>query len=371
MKILFVSDANSIGGAEKYLVMLIESLNIRHEIHVLCRPHISLLFENIRGVRCVWKSGGDNVQKTGFSKEIDKISFLLSARKIIKIIKPNIIHVNITFWGRNAFIISSLHLIIKDADIVATCHLTEKKHKWGWRLYRKYLFRWAIFKGLRLIVISNFMKKLVAESLRVSDHSLFRIYNPLPHDNKSQNADITDLDDFIRDENSFLFLCASRIEKHQKDYQLLVEAVETLVAKRNDFIVVILGSGPFEAELKTIIERKNLNTYIKLLGFRSNVKSFLHQADAFILPTKFEGFPLVLLEALAIGIPCLTSDVCANNELVRHGHNGYLYDDGSSNSMVEMMVLLMDNNLKPLEDFGLDEFDYSQFINATEKVLVG
>lgn len=106
------------------------------------------------------------------------------------------------------------------------------------------------------------------------------------------------------DSGTIRLIAAGRLVK-QKGYDLLIEAIASL---NNPCIhLTILGEGPIYGELKQLAERNGIDKQVYFAGFQSNPYAWFSKADAFILSSHFEGFPNVVLEALACGTPVIAT----------------------------------------------------------------
>jgi glycosyltransferase involved in cell wall biosynthesis len=109
----------------------------------------------------------------------------------------------------------------------------------------------------------------------------------------------------------------------QKGHTLLLDALSKLRHK-HPVRCVIIGDGPRRAALEAQIRRLSLERTVWLLGERQDVTAWLSSLDVFCLPSLWEGLPNALLEAMALGLPCLASSVDGVPEVVRDGVNGLL-----------------------------------------------
>jgi glycosyltransferase involved in cell wall biosynthesis len=108
----------------------------------------------------------------------------------------------------------------------------------------------------------------------------------------------------------------------EKAYEVWVRAAGRLVAGSADVHFAIAGGGPLRRSLESEIARAGLKGRFHLLGFQSDVPGFLRELDVFVLSSRFEGFPLALVEALAAGLPCIATPVGGVTEMV--GESGAL-----------------------------------------------
>lgn len=94
----------------------------------------------------------------------------------------------------------------------------------------------------------------------------------------------------------------------QKNHKFIVELAEEMVIKNINFIILLIGEGPLFNEIKEMIKCKNLEKNIRLLGVREDIPKLMNLFDIFLLPSFYEGLPVVLVEAQASGTPCVISD---------------------------------------------------------------
>ena len=110
---------------------------------------------------------------------------------------------------------------------------------------------------------------------------------------------------------------------------------------------MILGAGPLEAELVKLAAQLGLERRVRFLGFEPNVEHWMQAADGFVLSSRYEGLPMVLLEAGACGVPAVATDVPGTREVVVDGVNGWLARAADPHSLNEAMTRLMQ---MPLEE---------------------
>lgn len=94
----------------------------------------------------------------------------------------------------------------------------------------------------------------------------------------------------------------------QKNHKFLLKIVKELCAQSPDYILFIIGRGPLEQDLKNQVSQLNIEDNVLFLGIRDDVDSLLNALDAFILPSLYEGLPVVLVETQTNGLPIVASD---------------------------------------------------------------
>lgn len=110
----------------------------------------------------------------------------------------------------------------------------------------------------------------------------------------------------------------------QKGHCYLLEAMKTVLDEQPQAHCLWAGSGPLETSLRARIDELGLNDNVHLLGRRDDVPALLAAADMLVLPSLFEGLPLVALEAMAVGMPVIGTQVCGTAEAVVDGETGRL-----------------------------------------------
>jgi glycosyltransferase involved in cell wall biosynthesis len=130
------------------------------------------------------------------------------------------------------------------------------------------------------------------------------------------------------------FLCIGRLSE-QKGQLLLVEAVHRLVSRGVNLTIDIVGDGEMRPPIEDLIRRYALQDRVRLLGWQTEdeVRQHLLDCRALVLPSFAEGLPVVLMEALALGRPVITTPVAGIPELVEPNTNGWLVVPGSVESL--------------------------------------
>lgn len=111
----------------------------------------------------------------------------------------------------------------------------------------------------------------------------------------------------------------------QKGFDMLLEAMAKLKDRYPEWTLTILGEGELRPKLESLCNKLGLGDRVHLLGRVTNPHEFLKQADIFIMSSRFEGFPNALCEAMACGLPVISTD-CPNGprEIIRDGVDGIL-----------------------------------------------
>ena len=132
----------------------------------------------------------------------------------------------------------------------------------------------------------------------------------------------------------------------EKGHQYLIEALYLLNTKfnRQDFTATILGDGTLRTDLAQLANHYHLSDRIQIPGFRDDIFPILSTAHLFVLPSLHESSPNALIEAMAVGLPCIASSVGGVLDLIDHRENGLLIPPRSSGALVEAINDILTNH---------------------------
>lgn len=139
----------------------------------------------------------------------------------------------------------------------------------------------------------------------------------------------------LKDE--FLWLAVGRLEP-VKDYPTLLEAMKKAGGNAR---LVVLGEGPQRLHLMQLAERLGLQRRVQFVGFDAEVRCWMQAADGLVLASRYEGLPMVLLEAGACGLPAVATDVAGTREVIVNGETGWLACAEGPDALVAVMARLM------------------------------
>jgi glycosyltransferase involved in cell wall biosynthesis len=136
----------------------------------------------------------------------------------------------------------------------------------------------------------------------------------------------------------------------QKNYPRLIDAVCLVRQSHPDIRLKIYGEGGLQDDIAELIRKKNATDYISLEGRTSDVIGALGDSDLYIMSSDYEGMPNALMEAMAFGMPCVSTD-CPTGpaELIGENERGYLADMKSLQSLQDAISYMIDNPAKAKE----------------------
>lgn len=128
-----------------------------------------------------------------------------------------------------------------------------------------------------------------------------------------------------------------------KGVHVLLEALAALDARGVHATLDILGTGPFQGALEALTHRLGLGDTVRFRGFQDleGVKAFMDDATLFVFPSFGEGMPRVILEAMARGLPVVSTAVGGIPGVIRHGRNGWLVSPGSAVELADAIECVL------------------------------
>lgn len=166
------------------------------------------------------------------------------------------------------------------------------------------------------------------------------IYNGIdPAIYKSEN--LKDLrNDFGFAKDNFVIGFVGRLSV-QKGVQYALEAFKSVNEKHPNVRLLICGDGELRSYVKKFISENKLESKIHLAGFRNDIPNIMKTIDVLLTPSLWEGFGIVLIEAMASGKPCIATDTSSIPEIVEDGANGFLVPPKDSQSISELLIKLI------------------------------
>ncbi len=209
----------------------------------------------------------------------------------------------------------------------ASLELSERKKK---------LIAYAYNKADEIVAVSELCKQDLIENFSLDRNKVKVIYNPYNIE-KIQKDMLLNVDEDVHLFNKHTLISVGRISP-QKAFWRLLKAVSIVKSDIKDIKVVILGrelDGSQNTELlMRIIGKYNLQEHVELIGFKKNPYQYMNLSAAFVLTSKFEGFPNAMTEAMAVGLPVISVNCLSGpKEILANGEYGILipqYEDGEN-----------------------------------------
>jgi sugar transferase (PEP-CTERM/EpsH1 system associated) len=329
-KILFCIWALEAGGAERFLVELVRRVpRDRFDAKVVCLARKGAWAGEV-------ESAGIEVicldKKTGLD-----LTIVPRLKALFRRERPDLVNTHLwtaDLWARLGAVLSGVpHIVVTEQNV-------DVWKTWYHRLIDRLLFR----RTDKVICVSDQVRDFYRDVLRVPAAKLEVIPNAIDLEGPPAPPGARPLREEVgAGADDFVFLCAARLHP-QKAHPVLFEAARS-VADRGGrrFKIALAGEGSLRADLEARVRALGLETVVHFLGFRSDVRALLPQADAFVLPSLYEGLPLSVLEAMAAGVPVVVTRVGGNPGIVDDGRNGLLVPAGDAPALAEAMGRIVDD----------------------------
>lgn len=347
MNILIIVNNLSGGGAEKVAVDLGNHLSTKHNVSFLTlsnKPDKYVINDNINRKAICLNAPSGNVIKGLFSN----INRILLLRKEIIALKPDLV---ISFMNRTNIRVL-ISLINTKIPVVITEHNYPKMNKMSlsWEFLRRIMYK----KAFKLVSVSKGIQECFNY---LKPEKKMVIYNPTDIRLTNEKCDIK-----IEGKNFFTMGRLVNI----KGFDILIKAFSKISDRYPDWKLNILGEGPEEHNLRMLVKEHNLEERILFHGFVKNPHYILKDCDVCVVPSRSEGFSLVIIEAMKCGVPVVSTDCPVGpRELIENMINGVLVKNEDVDELAKGMELLISDNdlIKKLKNNASDMLD--RFENET------
>ena len=253
--------------------------------------------------------------------------------------------------------------IVVDVDIhqsLVTTKVTKgtdiKVISWDHFNYERFRKRWSYQIMLdcfhsgevdKLVLLTKADIQPYLDEEKFSPSFIHQIYNPSP----------IEVDNYT-EHNSKKVLAVGRYNE-QKGFDLLLECWTIVEHQCNDWELEIVGDGPMRSSLEEQIRTLHLKN-VRLSHYTDNIIEKYRDASIYVLSSRYEGFPLVLLETLALSLPIVSFDCKTGpNEIIKDGYNGFLVEPENVQILAEKVLILI-NDDKLREQISKNAFEESK-----------
>lgn len=347
MKILYTITGLTLGGAETITVNLasrMQKLGNNVKIMYLSGEKQVQIPDEIETINLQMRKN-----PLGFIKALRK------AKKIIEDFKPDVVHANMF----HAIVFSRmLRLFVKIPRLICTEHSNNFHGKLRQVLEHCTDFLSDVNTNVSEKATENFVKnKLFSAKKTVT------VYNGIDLRKFYPCRNLSVRNNYNISENAFVFINVSRMMP-AKDHKNLLDAFKTVHGKFPDAKLICVGSGDLLEETKNYAKNLELDNSVIFTGAKTNVESFYNASDCFVLSSAWEGFGIVLAEAMSCGLSVISTDCGGTREVVQN--EKWLVPPKNPEMLAEKMIQIMEmtkkervnlgkENRKLVEKFSLDE----------------
>jgi glycosyltransferase involved in cell wall biosynthesis len=343
-------------------------------------------------------AGAENVAKTillnlNENKYVQSVCFLCDGREIAKQISEHNIYIKelgmktgfnilgaIKFYlhiKRMRYDLIHFHLPNALTLIISTLlknNIIYHEHGTGKKSgLRKIAYRFAFRKAKGIIAVSKSTKTNFINCYQIENGRISLIYNPV--DMKRFRVSVNKkkfLDELNIEANKPVIGFVGRLVE-QKGCDILLKALKRVKYKTSNFHLLAIGEGDSKKAYEQLSLTLGLQDQVTFLGIKDNIEEYFSVFDMLVVPSRWEPFGLVLLEAMASRVPVLAFAVDGIAEIVRDGKDGLLCEPKDVDDLSEKIIYML-NNEKCRNDLGFSgyyrakEFDIEKFILRIQNV---
>ena len=240
--------------------------------------------------------------------------------------------------------------------IRVSVHISRNKRNATWKkTLERLVVSWLYPLADGIITVSQGVAKDLAVYTGIPLARIKVIYNPIISNQLHEAAAEPIHHPFFVDGQEPVILGAGRLAE-QKDFSTLIRAFD-LLRKKIPARLIILGDGEERAHLEELIRSFGLQGLVDLPGFNTNPFSFMKQSSMFVLSSRWEGLPGVLIQALACGCPVVSTDCLSGpSEILKGGEYGHLVPVGDVQEMAKAMEATLLGDVRKPPQGWLDQF---------------
>ena len=348
MKIMINITGLRKGGAERVVSVLANKLIKKYDIDILVQSAIPIDYDIDKKVQILSLS-----KQRKKSVIIRNFQRLVNTKKIIKREKPDII---VTFLPTPSYRVLFFKNKIKNIPIIVADRNDPKQEYKSF--IDKILMKWLYKRSDGFVFQTKEQQQFFTE--KIKEKSTI-IYNPI----KDEFID-NDSEMYVDKEKTIISVGRLTSQKNQK---ILIDAFSKIVQKYPDYRLKIFGKGELEETLKKQIKELNMESKVELCGVSDNIKEELRKAEIFVLPSDYEGMPNALIEAMAVGLPVISTDCpCGGSrELITDRVNGILIPVNSIENIEKNIELLIEDKELALQ-LGNEAKRIKDILNADKIV---
>ncbi|VTU01961.1 glycoside hydrolase : Glycosyl transferases group 1 family protein OS=Lyngbya aestuarii BL J GN=M595_2125 PE=4 SV=1: Glycos_transf_1 [Gemmataceae bacterium] len=288
-----------------------------------------------RALRTAWRLGG------AAGKRLRHLIYLVEACLLVRWLRECRAEHLHTHFGTNPAAVALLARTLGGPPYSFTVHGPEEFDRPDALSLRE-----KIAGAAFVVAISSFGRSQLYRWARYEDWGKVRVVRC--------GVDATFLDDGpLPPAENTRFVCVGRLAE-QKGQLLLVAAAARLAEAGHDFELVLAGDGPMRREVEAAVHEHGLEGRVRITGWLSNaqVRAEMVAARAMVLPSFAEGLPVVIMEALALGRPVVTTFVAGIPDLVRDGETGWLVPAGDVGRLADALAAALDATPEELAVMG-------------------
>ncbi len=337
MRVAHIIKVTRIGGAERHLLVLLEGLRragIDARLIILVEPG-----QPMDDMMAEAQRGGIPIRRLSIRRDYD-LTLLLKIRRELRRIKPDIAHTHLMHADLFGWLGAKAAGI---RTVISSRHNNDRfRHHPFWRRISPIL--WRLTSGG--IAISEAVKRFAVQVEGAPEHKISVVYYGMAYrwisDDEVHSARQGIRAELQLEPDAMLLGMVCRLVE-QKGIPYALAAFHSICARFPRARLVIAGDGALAVELRRLGDALGISNRVHWLGWRSDAARLIAAFDIVLMPSLWEGFGLVLLEAMSKRAPIIASRVSAIPEVVSHGETGILIQPGDAQSLARAMTCLLND----------------------------
>ncbi len=237
------------------------------------------------------------------------------------------------------------------------------------RLQMKPMMRWSYHRADAVIAPSKGVRDDLIETLALPHEKISVIYNPVITKQLEQWRQEPVEHPWLAEKSIPVILAVGRLA-YPKNYPLLIRAF-ALVREQLSARLLILGEGELRAEIEQLVAQLGLSEWVSMPGFDPNPFRYMARADVLALTSVREGFPNVLVQAMACGCPVVSTDCPSGpREILDGGKYGFLVPVNDEEALAEALLRTLKGEVKPVSPEWLEQFRAKHIIKQYSNLLI-
>lgn len=320
MKILFLTTGLGMGGAEKVVISLADALAGKgHEVCIAYLTRAAVVLPVSASIRII---------NLGMASKLDVVGAFFRLRRLIRDFRPDVLHSHMFHANIVARLIK---LVIPVRRLISTAHSSNEGGALRMMVYRLTDSLANLSTNVSDEAVEAFIKaKAVRRGRMIAVHNGIAIHSF--EFNASARACIRQA--LLVGDRCQLILAVGRLHD-SKDYPNLFHALALLPVNDFNYQLVIAGDGPLMGHLGALVVQLGIAERVRFLGMRNDVADLMSAADIFVLSSAWEGFPIVLMEAMANQRVLVATDCGGIREAI--GDAGYLVKPKDSKALAQAL----------------------------------
>ena len=350
IRLLHIVDGLKAGGAELLITHIIKALGTKHY------KHYAYYYADDGPVRKRLEAYGIPVYK-GKCRASIKQPIRFSAtlfdqmQELISLIRRKHIQVIQSHMGpanQLAVVVGKLSGIPVLPTVHTPAAFADKRSRWDMRVYFKKAVNHFVYRAAdRVLVVSQEIKEIIQQRFGLKDDKLLLLKNGIVCDDCTSESSGFQKE-FPNSADKLKLVSAGRLVP-LKSFDILLQAIAVVINQGlNDLLLLIAGEGEERIRLERLIQELRLEDCVRLLGLRHDVMALMKASDIFVMPSRYEGVSLAMIEAMACGLPIIASDARGLKDCITDEQNGLLFPVDDYNALAERILRLANN--KELRD---------------------